>query len=53
MIDFIVKSMEECAPGYFISMKLRNKQFIKISRAKLSMIELNEHIEKKLIEFGE
>ncbi len=52
-LDFIVKSMEECAPGYLIPMKLRNKQYIKINQAKLTMIELNKYIDKKLIEFGE
>jgi hypothetical protein len=45
--------MEECAPGYLIPMKLRNKQYIKINQAKLTMIELNKYIDKKLIEFGE
>jgi len=45
--------MEECASGYLIRMKLRNKQYIKINRAKLTMNQLNEYIDKKLIEFGE
>jgi hypothetical protein len=53
MLDFIVKSMDECRPSYFISLKLRNKQYIKMNRAKLSMTQLNEYLEKKLIEFGE
>jgi len=52
-LDFIVKSMEECAPGYLLPMKLRNKQYLKINRAKITMIILNEYIDKKLIEFGE
>ncbi|CAF1270474.1 unnamed protein product [Adineta ricciae] len=53
MLDFIVKSMEECRPGYLISLKLRNKQYIKMNRAKLTMAQLNEFLDKKLIEFGE
>jgi len=52
-LDFIIKSMEECAPGYLLPMKLRNKQYIKMHRAKITMIILNEYIDKKLIEFGE
>ncbi|CAF4677997.1 unnamed protein product, partial [Rotaria sp. Silwood2] len=51
--DFIVKSMEECASGYLNPIKLRNKQYIKINRAKITMVILNDYIEKKLIEFGE
>ncbi|CAF1100271.1 unnamed protein product [Rotaria sordida] len=53
ILDFIVKSMEECAPGYLIPMKLRNKQYIKINRANITMVILNDYIEKKLIELGE
>ncbi len=45
--------MEECAPGYLIQIKLRNKQYIKINRAKITMNLLNEYIDKKLIEFSE
>jgi hypothetical protein len=52
-LDFLVKSMEECSPGYLLPMKLRNKQYLKINRAKLTMNELNDYIDKKLIEFGE
>jgi hypothetical protein len=52
-LDFIIKSMDECAPGYLLPMKLRNKQYIKINRTKLTMSLLNEYIDKKLIEFGE
>ncbi|CAF3212756.1 unnamed protein product [Rotaria sp. Silwood2] len=53
ILDFIVKSMEECASGYLNPIKLRNKQYIKINRAKITMVILNDYIEKKLIEFGE
>ncbi len=52
-LDFLVKSMEECVMGYLIPMKLRNKEYIKINRAKLTMNQLNEYIDKKMIEFGE
>jgi hypothetical protein len=52
-LDFIIKSMEECAPGYITPLKLRNKQYIKINRAKITMILLNEYIDQKLIEFAE
>lgn len=53
LFDFILKSMEECAVGYLLAMKLRNKQYIKINRTKFSMSLLREFIEKKLIEFGQ
>ncbi|CAF1254699.1 unnamed protein product [Rotaria sp. Silwood1] len=53
ILDFIVKSMKECAPDYLTLLKLRNKQYIKINRTKITMIILNDYIEKKLIEFGE
>jgi hypothetical protein len=52
-LDFLVKSMEECSPGYLLPMKLRNKQYIKINRAKITINELNQYIDKKLIEFGD
>ena len=45
--------MEECAVGYLLPMKLRNKQYIKINRTKFSMNLLREFIGKKLIEFGQ
>ena len=45
--------MEECASGYLIPMKLRNKQYVKINRAKLNSNDLNVFIERKLIEFSE
>ena len=47
----MVNSMEDCACGYLLPMKLRNKQYLKLNRTKLSMVQLNEYIEKKLIEF--
>ena len=53
ILDFVVKSMEECSPGYLLPMKLRNKQYLKMNRAKLTMNQLNDYIDKKLIEFGE
>jgi hypothetical protein len=53
ILDFILKSMDECASGYLSPMKIRNKQYIKINRGKITMILLNEYIEKKLIEFEE
>ncbi|CAM2714327.1 unnamed protein product [Rotaria socialis] len=52
MIDFILKSMEECAPGYFLKLKLRNKQYLKINRVKMTKAILTDYLEKKLIEFG-
>lgn len=52
-LDFIIKSMEECVYGYLIPLKLRNKQYVKINRAKITMTIINEFIDKKLIEFGE
>lgn len=53
VLDFIVKSMEECAPGYFLKLKLRNKQYIKINRAKITMAVFNEFVDRKLIEYSE
>jgi len=53
MIDFIVKSMEECAPTYLLKLKLRNKQYLKINRVKMTKAILTDYLEKKLIEFGE
>lgn len=52
-VDFIVKSMEECAPGYLVQLKLRNKKYIKINRGKITMVQLIDYIEKKLNEYGE
>lgn len=52
-LDFLLKSMDECAPNYLISLKLRNKQYIKINRAKTNMDTINEFLEKKFNEYAE